>query len=78
MHIDVEKTEKKENDNGLQILSEGAFLFSGIFMRYFLNFNTIHGTYNQFVASEPPKYSCVFLYDFFYFCLCFACLEFIY
>ena len=25
MHIDLEKTEKKENDNGLQILSEGAF-----------------------------------------------------
>ena len=59
MHIDVEKTEKKENDNGLQILSEGAFLFLDIFMRYFLNFNTIHGAYNQFVASKPPKYLCV-------------------
>lgn len=31
MHIDVEKTEKKENDNGLEILSEGAFLFLDIF-----------------------------------------------
>jgi len=39
MHIDVEKTEKKENDNGLQILSEGVFLFLDIFMRYFISWN---------------------------------------